>query len=641
MAFVLELQTNSSQSYIKNYIISIIREFGINAIAANKKGKLLFAFDSQNKNLQECIESISKRLPASCFLTGSDHYNTDDIPDSLPSYSVEYPLGLGLCPSCQKELFDPSSRRYYYPFTSCSHCGGQYGFFTNFPYERKNTSFRFFKPCEDCESEINSVGIRENHHINSCHKCGVAVRLMNKNNERYANDAGSFRTMFEVAAKALMDNKRVLVKTTMGYRLFYKPEHVNSGSILMMINAKKITDHLSLIEQEFNALLSIERPILHVAVKEETLKKEIGDTVDVKYPDDGFSILLAKELQTLNQDYISYEDADKDTQADILMDYDLEVTYQEDMRLFINKDIQFIASGERVSFPSKLAPATDTLSIAHDLIGVRSDDMMLFDKMEHFESTKVAKVMVLEGHDEENWHSNQTLMHQDEASFMSVIAEHQLFGSSCVGTYFDEEASFLYYDGKKVIRVVPSRDFNAMDLLERMTTLREGSDRLVKNLKEKMPDLYQKLEGLQERGEVNLFEATAIILGLEDESMRGVTKEALKFIGKGGIQIDTHVKDNRFDHTAFLSSIVSYQLGGVGSVMLSYSIFESLGDYFSELIKEIQTKTKAKNIVLCGSHFANQSLFSRMQRNLKLTPPFMNINYPIGKENAVVGGVYL
>ena len=75
--------------------------------------------------------------------------------------------------------------------------------------------------------------------------------------------------------------------------------------------------------------------------------------------------------------------------------------------------------------------------------------------------------------------------------------------------------------------------------------------------------------------------------------------------------------------------------------MPSYSIFESLGDYFSELIKEIQTKTKAKNIVLCGSHFANQSLFSRMQRNLKLTPPFMNINYPIGKENAVVGGVYL
>jgi hydrogenase maturation factor HypF (carbamoyltransferase family) len=123
--------------------------------------------------------------------------------------------------------------------------------------------------------------------------------------------------------------------------------------------------------------------------------------------------------------------------------------------------------------------------------------------------------------------------------------------------------------------------------------------------------------------------------------MRGVTREALKFIGKGGLQLDTRVKDNRFDHTAFLSSIVSYQLADVDTVILSYSIFESFGDYFNELLQEIKGKTKAEHIILCGSHFANQSLFSRILRNLKQTPPLMNINYPIGKENAVVGGVYL
>ncbi|MBU0632699.1 hypothetical protein KKA17_08635 [bacterium] len=641
MAFVLELHTTSTQPYIKNYIISIIREYKIKAIVTLKNAKIVCAFASEHENLQACLDAIAQRLPASCFLTGSQHYRVEGEPDTLPSYTLEYPLGLGLCPSCQKEMFDPSSRRYYYPFTSCGHCGGGYGLFNKFPYERANTSFRFFQPCEECESESKNVGIREQHQINSCHKCGVPVRLMNKNNERYANDAGSFRTMFEVAAKAIMDNKRVLVKTTMGYRVFYKTQFMNNDSILMMINAAKITEYLSLINQEFNALLSIERPILHVALKNETLIQEIGKTTDVKYPDDGFTILLAKELQSLGQDYIAYEDADRTTPADILMEHDLEVTPQSDLRLFINKDIQFIASGERISFPSRLFPLTDTLSIAHDLIGVQHEGMMLFDKMEHFESTKVSKVVVLEGHDEENWHSNQTLMHQDEASFMSVIAEHGLFGKSCVGTYFDEEASFLYYDGKKIIKIVPQRDFNAADILEKMATLREGSDRLVANLKEKMPSVYKKLQMLQERGSVDLFEATAIILGLEDESMRGVTKEALKFVGKGGIQIDTHVKDNRFDHTAFLSSIVSYQLGGVESVMMSYSIFESLGDYFSDLIKEMQGKTKAEHIILCGTHFANQSLFSRMQRNLKLTPPLMNINYPIGKDNAVVGGIYL
>ena len=640
MAFVLELQTTSSQPYIKNYIVAIIREFGIKAVVRQQSGKIVCAFASEHPDLQRCLESIAERLPASCFLTGSSHYEVEGEPDALPEYRAEYPLGLGLCPSCQKEMFDPSSRRYYYPFTSCSHCGGQYGLFSAYPYERANTSFSFFRPCTACEAETGRVGLREYHRINSCHDCGVPVRLVNKDSERYANDAGSFRTMFEVAAKAIRDNKRLLVKTTMGHRLFYRSEQMHSDSVLMMINAQHITNHLSLIEQEFNALLSIERPILHVALKDERLKEKLGNTVDVKYPDDGFSILLAKELQTLGEDFIAYEVASADTKADILMDHDLEVTAQNDLRLFVNKDTQFIAGGERLCFPSKLAPALHTLSVAHGLVGIVDDEMMLFDRMEHFDSVEVEKAVVLEG-DARQWHSSQREMMQDEASFMSVIAEHRRFGQKCVGAYFYEEPSFLYYDGRRVIRLVPPKAFHPAELLAKMATLREGSDRLVANLKTKRPEVYAKLEMLQRRDKVTLFEATAIILGLDDESMRGVTKEALKFIGKGGLQIDTRVKDNRFDHTAFLSSIVSYQLADVDTVLLSYSIFESFGDYINELLQEIKGKTKAEHIILCGSHFANHPLFSRVQRNLKQTPPLMNVNYPIGKESAVVGGVYL
>jgi hydrogenase maturation factor HypF (carbamoyltransferase family) len=199
----------------------------------------------------------------------------------------------------------------------------------------------------------------------------------------------------------------------------------------------------------------------------------------------------------------------------------------------------------------------------------------------------------------------------------------------------------LYYDGKNVLRIVPPKHFDSTNILEEIASLREGSDRLVENLKKQLPAIYAKLEALQKRDDVKLFEAVAIILGLGDESMKGVSVEAMKFVGKGGIQIDTHVKDNRFDHAAFLASIISYQLAGVSSVILSYSIFESFGDYFYEILSELKGKTKAQEFILCGTHFANQSLFSRMQRNLKLTPPYMAKNYPIGKESAVVGGVYI
>ena len=641
MAFVLELQSSSSQPYLKNYVASIAREFSIPASLSQSKGFVTCAFASPHPRLQPCIEAIAERLPASWHLTGSRHYETDDEPSSLPELEAAYPLGLGLCPACQKELFDPSSRRYYYPFTHCAHCGGQYAFFDAFPYTRANTSFSRLRPCKACDQESGEAGRREGDRLNSCHACGVPVRLVSGGRERYADDAGSFRTMFEAAAGAVADGKTLLVKTTMGYRRFFKAQAWHSGAVLLMISADRITVHLALTGEEFNALLSIERPILHAAVKDETLQGFVGRSADVKYPDDGFTILLAKELQRRGFDFVAYEATDADAQADLRLEYDLKLSAQSDQRLFINKDIRFVAGGERVSFPSRLASATQTLGIAHSFAGIPEEGVMLFDRPEHFGSTTVGKAVVLEGESDEPWHSLQRTAAQDEASFMSVIAEHGLLGSKCVGAHFDGESSFLYYDGRKVIRVVPPIIFTPAGLLEKIASLRDGSDRLVENLKTKLPDVFARLEALQARETATLFEAASVILGLQEASYSGVNKAALRFVGNGGVQIDTHIRDNRFDHTAFLASIISYRLAGVESALIAYSIFESFGDYFSDLLQQIQGKTKAEHILLCGSHFAQPSLFSRMQRNLKLAPPRLNVNYPIGRENAVVGCVYL
>ena len=641
MAFVLEIQTTSSQNYLYNTIVSIVKTFHLPANISQKDEKIICVFASEHENLQKCLDTIAQKLPASIFLKASKSYETEEDVSLLLELKNEYPLNLGLCPSCQKEMFDVSSRRYYYPFTSCSCCGGNYSFLHVYPYERKNTSMKFVVPCASCEEEIRNVGLRELHHINSCQDCGIPVRLVNKTTERYANDAGSFRTMFEVAAKALNDDKKLLMKTTMGYRLFYQAQKMHDVSLLMMINAAKITDHLSLITEEFNALLSIERPVLHVTLKNETLKEILGrNTTYVKYPDDGFCILLGAELQKLGVDFIAYEDANASCDADMLMDYDLEISGQKDMRVFLNKDVSFIAEGDRVSFPSYNLQKREVLSIADDYIGFAKKSHMFFDKMEHFDSLHVERVNVIEG-TEEIYHSNQHIFMRDEASFMSVIVEHNVFNEKCVGAYFDEEPSFLYYDGKNVVRVVPPKAFDGKNIIEDIKNLREGSDRLVVNLEKNMPQIYEKLVRLQEREDVKLFEAVAILLGIKDESMRGVVNEAMKFVGKGGIQIDTHVSDNRFDHAAFLSSIISYQLADVSTSILAYSIFESFGDYFNDILQELKSKTKATQIILCGTHFSNQSLFSRMQRNLKMSPPLMNKSYPIGKENAVVGGVYL
>ena len=640
MAFVLELHTSSSFVYLQNYVVNVLRKYEIAADVAYKDGKLIFT-SLESHNLEQALDELNATLPASLFLKKIETNTIEANPTQLPTLDVKYPLSLGLCPSCQKEMLDVSSSRYYYPFTSCNSCGANHSFVQSYPYTRQNSSFKFLVPCQKCQTQQQTKGKKEQHHINSCHECGVPVRLTSKSSERYANDAGSFRTMFEVAAKAIADNKKLLVKTTMGYRVFYKVEQRVQDSLLMMINANTITENLSLITEEFQALLSIERPVLHVALKSETLKELYGlNTAYVKYPDDGFSILLCVELQKLGFEYIAYEEATEASQADLVMDYDLEVHPQTDMRYFLNKDTSFIASGERVSFPSTSLDVKNVVSIANWYVGMAYNNKMVFDKMQYFDGVDTPKVNVLEG-DTTKYHSNQKYFLEDEASMMSVIAEHNLFGTKNIGVYFEEIVSFLYYDGKSIVRVVPPKPFQSQNLLENIASLREGSDRLVQNLQTQLPEVYARLKELEQKQNVKLFEAVAIVLGLDDISMRGVVMQAMRFVGKGGIQIDMKVKDNRFDNTAFLASIISYKLAGVSNEIIAYSLFESLGDYVYDIIQELQLKTKATQVVICGGDFANQSLFSRIQRNFKLNPPYMNKHYPIGKENCVVGGVYL
>jgi hydrogenase maturation factor HypF (carbamoyltransferase family) len=223
---------------------------------------------------------------------------------------------------------------------------------------------------------------------------------------------------------------------------------------------------------------------------------------------------------------------------------------------------------------------------------------------------------------------------------MAVLGENALRGKSAVGAYFDETVSFLYTKGDHITRVVPSEPFEPANLIERIGSLREGSDRLIENLRVRHPLVYDILQTI-EGSSCDLFEAAAMIMELKDPGVKALMKEALKFAGKGGVQIDTKLRDNRFDTIAFLASIISYRVADVSTSLLCYSIFESLGDYFSDILTELKNRSKADHIVLCGSGFANQSLYSRIARNLKNTPLVLSRSFPIGRENGVVGGIYL
>jgi hydrogenase maturation protein HypF len=636
MYFIFEIEFTSDKSYLADLIRASAKQERMQVDVIQGHDKIVMVFDKEDEQLESFLKKMEEVIPASLFLGKGKHYFLDEKPKLLPVRKSDFPVNLAPCPSCQKEMFDVSSRRYYYPFTSCNHCGSQHPFLIKYPYNRTNTSMKFLVPCAACDEERQKNALRKDYPLISCIECGINVKMRDQQSEHLANDKGTYR-----CARAIKNGESILMKTVHGYRKYFLPTENTalSDTVLLMANSNVINTHLMMVPQEFNALLSIERPLLRIATKSDELKTLYGSSALVKYPDDGMTMLLARELINIGVNYISYIACEEDEQADFLVDFDLPIQPQKDTKLFINQDTKLFISGERLVSPTAVYNYENIVTVAHDLAAVKMENAHIIDSREVFDEVNAEGLRVLEGEELESSHSNKIDFPQWKASMLSVLGEHNKIAQKAIGVHFDGNLNFLYYNGRNVINAVPPIPFESENIWEKIATLREGSDRLVKNYKKAFPKVYERLDSL--RGDMDIFAVTAIVLGLEDESFEGISAEALRFLGKGGLQIDTRVKDNRFDNYAFLSSIMSYQLGGVESHLMCYSIYESFGDYIGEIVPQLMEKTNASVITLTGETFANQSLYGRIQKTLGVKKPLMNKNFPIGKENAVYGALYL
>ncbi|MCB4782014.1 MAG: hypothetical protein LGB70_04120, partial [Sulfurovum sp.] len=626
MYFIFEIEFSSNKSYIVNLIRAYTVQEDIEVEVLQTNDKIIIVCNKEDEKLEKFILGMEDIIPASLFLGKGKSYFSEVKPTFQVVENKDIPLNIALCPTCQKEMFDVSSRRYYYPFTSCNHCGSQHQFLTRYPYKRSNTTMKFLVPCTACEEERRNNALRIDYPLISCIECGIGIRILDKEVEHMALNKGDYRKLFEVSARAIAGGKEVLMKTMHGYRKFFKPTtgKYRTSSILFMADSNGFNEHLMMVTQEFNALLSIERPLLRVATKSDELKSLYGSSVLVKYPDDGMSMLLARELVTAGLQYVSYTECNPDEEADFLVDFDMPITFQKDTKLFINQDTKLFVSGERIVFPVQLEEQSNRVTVAHDLACVKVEEKNIIDSLEVFDSVDTLELYVLDDEDFESGHSNEHRFTQHQASMMSVLAEHHKVGQKAIGVHFDGTLNFLYYNGKIVINAVPAIPFESDNLWEKIRTLREGSDRLVENYKKSYPKVWERLDNL--KGDMDIFEVTAITLGLEDESFEGISAEALSFLGKGGLQIDTRVKDNRFDNYAFLTSIMSYQLGDVENNFMCYSIYESFGDYIGEIVPQLADKVGTRNVVLTGETFANQSLYGRIQRTVGQYKPMMSKN---------------
>ena len=185
-----------------------------------------------------------------------------------------------VCADCLRELFDPTDRRFRYPFINCTNCGPRYTIVTGIPYDRPNTTMAAFPMCCACREEYEDPSSRRFHaQPNACTECGPRLALLDA-------EGGDVSTEDPVRSVIgfLRAGKIVAVKGLGGYHLA-----VDAGNekavrelrrrkardekpfAIMSRDLEQVGGYAELAEGEEALLSGVERPIVLVAKRENSL----------------------------------------------------------------------------------------------------------------------------------------------------------------------------------------------------------------------------------------------------------------------------------------------------------------------------------------------------------------------------------
>ncbi|MFW6151828.1 MAG: carbamoyltransferase HypF [Verrucomicrobiota bacterium] len=163
-------------------------DHGIGGSARNLSGKVELIVEGGREKVEIFLSELPRSLPANARLESMQTVQTVDLNGKLRkefnilpsrsggSFDLVIPPDLAMCSDCKREILDPGSRRYGYPFTTCTACGPRYTIIDDTPYDRQRTTMARFPMCEKCAAEYNDPADRRYHaETLACSACGPTL----------------------------------------------------------------------------------------------------------------------------------------------------------------------------------------------------------------------------------------------------------------------------------------------------------------------------------------------------------------------------------------------------------------------------------------------------------------------------------
>ncbi|HPQ43013.1 MAG TPA: carbamoyltransferase HypF [Syntrophales bacterium] len=206
------------------FIYRIARLHALTGFVQNRPDGVVAEVEGTDPSIDAFLSDVRNHLPplsdVTSLVTGEAPVQ-DDKEFRIIASEVDGAADLhitpdvAICSECLQELFDPTDRRYRYPFINCTNCGPRMTIINAIPYDRINTSMACFPLCPECLKEYQNPEDRRFHaEPTACPVCGPRLILLDEKG-RHLDSPDPLQT----AGDKLLSGAIVAIKGLGGFHL--------------------------------------------------------------------------------------------------------------------------------------------------------------------------------------------------------------------------------------------------------------------------------------------------------------------------------------------------------------------------------------------------------------------------------------
>lgn len=270
------------------FVYRLAQQYNLTGWVLNHSGGVDIEVEGLPAIVEAFLKDLTRKAPPIARIEGIEA--TDGPPLGYTRFEIReshaeegrYQLispDVATCAECLREVFDPTDRRYRYPFTNCTNCGPRFTIIRDIPYDRPLTTMAKFVMCPQCQAEYDDPTNRRFHaQPNACPICGPrvwlepSVCLENAQRFRLGAPAGD---PLQQAAELLKAGAILGIKGLGGFHLACDATNPVAVRTLrarkvrpakpfavMMATLEEVQQHCIVSEEERRLLISSECPIV-------------------------------------------------------------------------------------------------------------------------------------------------------------------------------------------------------------------------------------------------------------------------------------------------------------------------------------------------------------------------------------------